>query len=305
MLTDNNGHDRDNRITFDEPTHTYSVDGSSDGYISVTILIHKLFQPFNADMIISKMMQSRKWPDSPYFGMTREAIKQKWDLNGKEASSAGTFMHAQIENFYNQQEHHTDSDEWKLFKKFKSDHPDWEPYRSEMIVFAEDLKLAGSIDMLYKNEEGEIIMVDWKRSKEIKYKNDYQKGMHALTKCLDDCNYNHYSLQLAIYTKLLKEYYDMDVVACYLVVLHPDQESYLKIPVDDQSVYEVKKRNALRSLEMDDGSDDDIAKAYKQFKPRSEVPAEVKEFIEYLKLPKKNEIVEGLFEERRKHIVTM
>jgi ATP-dependent exoDNAse (exonuclease V) beta subunit len=306
MLKDTNPHERDARITFDEPSHTYAVDGSNEGYTSVTTLIHKLFQPFNADMIISKMMQSKKWPESQYFGMSREEIKQKWNANGKEASSAGTFMHAQIENFYNEKEFENDSDEWKLFDKFKTDHADWTPFRSEMIVFAEDLKLAGSIDMLYKDANGDLIMCDWKRSKEIKFSNDYQKGMHPLTKGLDDCNFNHYSLQLCIYTQLLKQYYDMEISACYLVILHPDQKKYLKIPVDDNTVYETKRRDALRALDWDGDncSDDDIVKHYKQCKSKELLP-EIEDFVKYCKRPKITDIVKGLFNERREQVAAI
>ena len=37
-----------------------------------------------------------------------------------------------------------------------------------MIVWDKELKLCGSIDMLFENEFGELELYDWKRCKEIK-----------------------------------------------------------------------------------------------------------------------------------------
>ena len=43
-----NPHLRDSRITFDESTHIYAIDGSSEKVMSVTTLIHTYFPHFNA-----------------------------------------------------------------------------------------------------------------------------------------------------------------------------------------------------------------------------------------------------------------
>jgi nucleoside-diphosphate-sugar epimerase len=37
----------------------------------------------------------------------------------------------------------------------------------EWMIFDEDLKLAGSIDMVYENPDGTLSIYDWKRSKDI------------------------------------------------------------------------------------------------------------------------------------------
>jgi hypothetical protein len=85
-------HERDSHIHFDEGPHIYTIDGDSD-YMSVTTWNHSHFKEFNADLIIEKMMKSRNWTKSKYFGMTPQEIKDLWDKNGKEASEAGTKMH--------------------------------------------------------------------------------------------------------------------------------------------------------------------------------------------------------------------
>ena len=47
-------HERDTRIVFDEGPHIYYIDGSSDGYVSVTTFNHANFEHFDADKIIKE-----------------------------------------------------------------------------------------------------------------------------------------------------------------------------------------------------------------------------------------------------------
>jgi PD-(D/E)XK nuclease superfamily len=231
MLAAKNPHPRDDRIKFVEDTHTYYIDGSSDGYISCTTIIHTLFPKFDADEIITRMMNSEKFSTGAYAGMTRNEIKAKWDKNRDEAASAGTKMHLNIEMFYNDADHSKDGKEWELFCGYREDFPNLKPYRTEMVVFAEDVKVAGSIDMVYHDPDDDegFIICDWKRSKEIKMNNRFGKGINHHTRDLDDCNLIHYSLQLNLYKWILQRYYQMKVNGIFLCVLHPNQDTYLKI----------------------------------------------------------------------------
>ena len=95
-LAEKNPHPRDEQILFDEGPHIYTIDGDSS-FTSVTKWNHSHFPYFNADKIISKMMNSPKWPQNKYFGCTRGQIKHLWKQNGIEASKAGTKMHYDIE----------------------------------------------------------------------------------------------------------------------------------------------------------------------------------------------------------------
>lgn len=100
-LENKNKHIRDERILFDEPTHTYTIDGDSN-YTSVTTFVHHHFEKFDADKIIDNMMKSKKWPSSKYYNMKREEIKKVWDDNRDCAAEAGTKLHYDIECFYNE-----------------------------------------------------------------------------------------------------------------------------------------------------------------------------------------------------------
>ena len=54
------------------------------------------------------------------------------------------------------------------------------PYRTEWMIWDKDHKLAGSIDMIFENEDGTLSIYDWKRSKEIKKQNKWQPSqIHA------------------------------------------------------------------------------------------------------------------------------
>ena len=93
-LEKKNAHERDAHITFDEGPHIYTIDGSSD-YTSVTTFCHSHFEHFDADKIIDKMMNSWKWPQNKYYGMSKQEIKDQWSENG-QIFQAGTKMHFDI-----------------------------------------------------------------------------------------------------------------------------------------------------------------------------------------------------------------
>ena len=236
-----NEHPRDARIRFVEDTHTYFVDGSKDGYqyTSTTKLMHSMFKPFDADEVISKMRRSRTWSSSPYYGQSPGDIKAGWEENRDFAAKSGTLMHANIENYYNGLDHEVNTREFQMFEKFRDDHGDLVPYRTEWCIFDEDSKVSGSVDMVYELN-GKFIIADWKRSKAIKTENKWQSGSTKHTSHLQDCNFIHYSLQLSTYKYILEKNYGLTISDTFIVVLHPSQDSYTKIVTADLSA-EVSK----------------------------------------------------------------
>ena len=144
-----NSHPRDARILFDEPTHTYTIDGNSN-YTSVTTWNHSHFSPFDANAVIRNKRKGKNWgPNNKYFGMTDIQIKAAWEKNRDAAATAGTAMHYNIECFYNENTVCDDSIEYSYFLNFVADFPDLCAYRTEWTVFHEELRIAGSIDMLF------------------------------------------------------------------------------------------------------------------------------------------------------------
>ena len=233
-----NRHERDNQIHFDEPTHVYTINGSSKGYCSITKFLHHFFPEFNADEIIQKMMRSKKWPESRWHGMSPAAIKEAWNANGREASEAGTAMHLGIEMVMNGAESEVPKEtkitkEWEFFWNYwREDEKTYEPWRTEWEVWDDDLKLAGSIDMIYRNKkDGTFAIYDWKRSKEIKMENTYASGFGPVAH-LPDTNYWHYTLQLNMYRWLLEKHYGVVISEMALIVLHPNNKNYRRFKLN-------------------------------------------------------------------------
>ena len=286
MLSKINAHPRDANISFEEEGHLYTIKGMEGHPISVTTVIHKLFNEFNAEKIIDNMMKGKNWKTSKYHGMTRDEIKKQWKDNGESASKLGTAMHKAIEDYINDEANpkiddfsmclaglslkvpsleeiekvpeeteckiptiEEQSPKWilprvpdvatqtreftfflKFWKELKDGTPGIRAYRTEWLVYDMAKRLAGSIDLTLTLENGDIIICDWKRSKEIKKTNLYQKGLKIFSH-LEDCNYNHYSLQLNIYRHILETHYGKRVIGLFLVVLHPNNEDYIFIQV--------------------------------------------------------------------------
>ena len=230
-----NKHPRDDHIRFYEPTHTYFIDGDSKNVTSCTGFLHQFFPHFDAAATIAKMMKSPKWPMSKYFGKTAAEIEKGWSDSGKEASGLGTAMHLAIEQFLNGAEHLIGAEikatpEWTYFMNFWADcGHDLEPFRMEWEVFSQPHLLCGSIDGVFRRKsDGKIVIYDWKRSKEIKTANDFERGYPPLDH-LPNCNYWHYTLQLNTYRWFLETLYGLEVGDLYLVILHPNNKNYRRI----------------------------------------------------------------------------
>ncbi|MDA9072837.1 PD-(D/E)XK nuclease family protein [bacterium] len=264
-LSTQNEHSRDANIQFFEEGHRYVILTEPDvKYTSVTTWNHQHFPKFDADVIIDKMMNGRGWKKGhKYWGQTPEQIKALWDTNKNAVSGAGTDLHYEIECFNNNddlapgytnkqlyEKYMKDNGdilaskpiEWQYFINFIKDTPDLKPYRTEWIIYNDDVKISGSIDMVYENQDGTISIYDWKRCKNITSANNFNKfAIHPLICHLPDTNFWHYSLQLNTYKVILEEKYGKKVRDLFLVRLHPDAEgkNYDLIKLPDLS-FDVK-----------------------------------------------------------------
>ncbi len=267
-------HERDKQLEFEEGAHRYVILCDSDSkYTSVTTWNHEHFPKFEADKVIDNMMKSKNWKPGHSSWIitegegtctappTKEEIIKRWHDNGVKQSTAGTKLHNDIEYFMNLpvpyegplRHHHllayynenkqvidNDSVEWHFFLQFVESYPNLRPYRTEWMIWDEDLKLAGSIDMIYENDDNETLSIyDWKRAKSIvKEKENPLFNTYAITECINhlvDTNFWHYSLQLNTYKAMLERKYDKKITDLVLVRLHPDnpENTFELIPVAD------------------------------------------------------------------------
>jgi hypothetical protein len=274
-----NKHERDDRIQFEEETHTYTIDGVRKGWTSCTGFLHNFFGHFDADAVIAKMMSSSKWVESKYYGMTAEAIKKQWSDKGAASSAAGTRMHLDIEHYYNATPLCTSENpsleeglaalekdwapnpgaEWDYFCDYQRTYvipKGWKPWRTEWLVFDPEHKVAGSIDMIYMKPDGTLAIYDWKRIEELKTENRWQSGLGPVDH-LPDTNYWHYSLQLNVYRYILQKHYGFVVSELALVVLHPENSSWKVAKLnfmDEEVVGMMEARAKALAIEGNDGS---------------------------------------------------
>jgi PD-(D/E)XK nuclease superfamily len=246
VLANRNPHIRDSNIKFYQRGHRYEIKLEPlKNYTSVTTLVHGQFPKFDADAVITKIMKGRSWvPGHKYWGLTAEQIKAMWNSSGSAAASSGTNLHEQIEQFMNDkrftfeythkellQEYEINKKydnvergvEWQFFINFVKDYPQLKPYRTEWMIYHEDVKIAGSIDMIYENPDGTLEIYDWKRSKDIIKETSWNEyATNPLIKHLPSTNFWQYALQLNVYKKILEDKYGKIVTKLCLVRIHPD-----------------------------------------------------------------------------------
>ena len=230
LLSSKNHHERDERIQFSDSDHTYLIDKKNKA-VSVTELIGRYFPKFDKEFWANK--------ESIKTGKPKNEILKKWDELGKKARDLGTELHEQIENFYNLKEYIRSKELDKFFKFHKNHIQDkYQPHRTEWRIFDEDKNLAGTVDMVYEKENGELFIFDWKRSKKIinsdgsiEKNNPFENGLNGLSH-LPSSDYVKYCLQQNIYKNILESKYDKKVSSMNLLILHPHLDNYHIIQVE-------------------------------------------------------------------------
>ena len=259
----------DERVAFNEPTHTYFLDGRAVP-ISVTSVVGRLFSEFDPDETLVlyyerwKSSGSSKYEDVISSSATddeaKAAIKLQWEAAGRQASELGTRIHAAAELALNGGVPSGDAikDVEREFSAFQSWFSEFAlpnkltAFRTELAVFLASGDgtplLAGMIDALFVDADGRHWLIDWKRTKapfgpsERSYG---RKGFGAACK-LPETKFLRFSLQLAIYACLLKHTLHIDVGdRRFLVRLHAggyevvQAETSLCDPVAEQALEEL------------------------------------------------------------------
>ena len=244
-----NGHDRDQNITFNEGPHTYDIAGDDQNkYISVTTLIHKLYPEFNGYEIAKRMISNSKFPKTkqyePYRYLVRPLqsddqlvteILEMWSKNGQDASNKGTIMHKSIEMFFNniKEENIEQTKEIQYFHNFakKQVERGLKPFRTEWMIYDDEYKVCGSVDMIFQDSQGLFYIVDWKRSKAIRKWG--QLDGYGPLRFLRNCNFNQYSLQLNMYKYILEKHYGIRIQGMSIIVCHPTASDYQEFEIPD------------------------------------------------------------------------
>lgn len=197
-------------ILFEPIEHKYiSIDASETiEWMSVTGVISKFKKPFDADEIAAKSAKNKK---SKWFGLSVEDIKEAWKNESQKAINLGTWYHNQREQ---------DLLSCTSITLENTEIPIIQPLTEDGFKKAPDQKLGNGIypeHMVYLRSAGicgqadriEVIngivnIYDYKTNKEIKsagyvnWEGISEKMLPPLNH-LDDCNLNHYNVQLSLY----------------------------------------------------------------------------------------------------------
>lgn len=207
-----------NDIHFEEVGHRYT-DSVGTKYTSVTTFISKFEPDKDWDLIAEKAIKNNK--DGKYTGKTVKQVRDEWKYAGDYACQLGTYVHSVCEMDWQNKEAYADD---KVLEQFDGMKEDYEyrkkkakslikilreryiPIKNEFIVYDRDWKIVGTIDMLaYNKVDNKFAIIDWKTSKKFDHSNRFQK-MKAPFQNEDDCNCNHYSMQLSLYKAILEKH---------------------------------------------------------------------------------------------------
>jgi hypothetical protein len=221
----------DDKLKFEEEEHVYTVDDVP--LTSVTTFVGQFFPKFDADAVAEKKAYSY----GQYKDLSKEEILAKWNKKAQD----GTTVHEQIELAIKGQQFLAEPrprakhgiEYWKQLKK---KHLFAEP-EPELRVYSEKYKIAGTIDLPYRHENGNgglkptYSLVDWKTNKKI-YQKAYKgkKGTHKITENLEACNYVKYTLQLSTYAYILEQEYGVTVADLVLCHVEPNKYTAYKVP---------------------------------------------------------------------------
>ena len=124
-----------------------------------------------------------------------------------------------------------ESEEFCKFRSWLSTKLRWSPFRVEWSLFNEDLKVAGQLDSLWLDLDGDgrLVMADWKRAR-LLLTNDLATlerqafGKMGVSCCahLYDTAWSHYFVQQTLYVYMLALKYGLAVSKMILVQCHPD-----------------------------------------------------------------------------------
>ena len=194
-------------IKLEESTHKYILEGHEEiEFTSVTTCIAEFFEKFDKNTVAYKLVTTIP----KYKGRTAEDLISEWDA----AANYGTAVHKEIEDYIKlnktpEIDRAIAGVDWLNKYLQKSDHELF----SEVIVYSEELKIAGTVDLLvFDKTSKKYNILDWKTSKAIKTDSYKMKtGNRPETADLLDCKFNHYTLQLSLYRYLLEKNYNLEL----------------------------------------------------------------------------------------------
>jgi len=201
-------------LTFIEKGHKYE---SSDGIVwtSVTSFISMFKDGFDKKGVAKKCSTNKK---SKWYGLQPQVIMNIWEGETQRAIELGNWYHNQREaDLLDFSTIEREGVELPIIKPIVEEGIKHAPKQKisdgvypEHFVYLKSAGLCGQADLV-EVVNGKINITDYKTNKEIKEKSyvnweGISKKMHIPVNHLDDCNLNHYNLQMSIYAYIIKKH---------------------------------------------------------------------------------------------------
>lgn len=207
---------------FNEKYHSYTFDGNK--LQSVTKFISQFHKPFDSEAVSKKVSEKT--------GKEQSLILEEWKQKNEKSIQIGHGLHTWVENFFNRQYQELPTD-IEIVKRINNFNLAWAKYLHKLTpiafekrIFHKDWGLAGTMDALFAYGE-KIIILDYKSNGEFR-DDEHPKGTYnKLFPPFEDLWQNHfndYSIQVSLYSLILKEVADINVEKCFL--LHINSEGY-------------------------------------------------------------------------------
>lgn len=200
-------------IIFNASDHSYkSIDPEGIDWISVTSLLSNFKKPFDAEKVAASVTRKTK---SKWYGIPPDKILELWKAEADRATTLGTFYHNQREaDLCSLSSIELEGLPIPIYKPIEENSQKKAPEQKltdgiypEHMVYIKSAGICGQSDLV-EVVNSKVNIIDYKTNKEIKtesYKNwegISDKMSHPISH-LDDCNFNHYALQLSIYMYII------------------------------------------------------------------------------------------------------
>ena len=228
----------------------------NENFFSKYKALEALAEPDYFSLVKSGLLATQIWKpelldklniDKVEFELKTQEILDAWHANRDEACEHGSSVHELMENSFYGNTHFDltkfgcsdivgDFDCKKGYYTLDIEHGIYPEYLISWIS-PEGLHISGQMDLICRNGL-DISILDWKTNREIKKRSYYNssKKKNVMMKYplnnLEDCNWNHYQLQLSLYAYMVQQI-NPELNIKELKLVHIDRNG-------KQTIYDVK-----------------------------------------------------------------
>lgn len=183
------------KIYFDDETHTYFEKATGRYLISPTTIIKEYSHPFDPDGAILKRCAARE-------GITPEELNARWKKLGDDSRVRGHSIHFSFEHYIKTKEV-LDDDNKDIIIDFQEKVPVEGDLHPEIVLYDFDYGIAGRTDLIEIWWDNVVNLYDFKTNKKINTFS-YGKKMFPPLDQTWDASFYHYELQLSLYALMLE-----------------------------------------------------------------------------------------------------